>query len=132
MQQRILIVLNEGAFQGASITNDVGDPQPLDLAALAALVPTINSAAIAQTDLLAADHAAAIAAKDAELTASQAALAELTAYKEEMIERVSSVLQSGDPAQYEALATEFLTPAQELERQAILAQIAELQAKLEP
>jgi len=78
------------------------------------------------------NHTVAIAAKDAELTASKTALAELTAYKEAMIERVSGVLASKDPVQYEALANEFITPAQELERQAILAQIAELQAKLEP
>jgi hypothetical protein len=80
---------------------------------------------------LAAEHAAAIAAKEAELAASQTALAELTAYKDAMEQRVSAVLQSKDPAQYEALAEEFLTPAQELEKQAIRAQIAELQAKLE-
>ena len=38
-----------------------------------------------------------------------------------MTERVSSVLQSGDPAQYEALAAEFLTPAYTKRRAELLA-----------
>lgn len=52
-QQHILIVLNDGRFQGASIRDEKGDPSPLDLSALAALIPDINEAAIetlAQSD----------------------------------------------------------------------------------
>ena len=69
-QQRILIVLDAGKFQGASITNDKGDPQPLDLAALALLVPTINTAALAEVD--------STAAKIAQLDAITAAIADPT------------------------------------------------------
>lgn len=93
---------------------------------------TAIAAKEAEIELERVDHAAALADKEAELAASQTALTELTAYKDAMVERVSGVLQSKDPAQYEALAKEFLTEPKERERQAILAQIAELQAKLEP
>lgn len=50
-QQHILIVLNDGVFQGASITDDKGDPRPLDdLAALATVVPSLNVAFLAERD----------------------------------------------------------------------------------
>jgi len=49
-QQHILIVLNDGTFQGASITDDKGDPLPLDLSALATVVPTLNLALLAERD----------------------------------------------------------------------------------
>jgi hypothetical protein len=78
---------------------------------------------------LAAEHTAALAAKDSELTATKAAFAELSAYKDAMVARVSAVLQSGEPAQYEALARDFLTPAQEKERQAKVAQLEALKAQ---
>ena len=80
-QQRILIVLESGAFQGANITSDTGSPVPLDLTALAALLPDINAAA-----LLAADAGqaavAALAAKDAEIETLTARIDELTALPE--------------------------------------------------
>jgi len=85
---------------------------------------------------LATEHVAALADKDAahsatkaELATVRAEFAELAAYKTAMEERVTAVLQSGDPAQYEALATEFLTPAQELARQAKVAQLEALKAE---
>lgn len=129
----ILIRGNDGQLSGCHVIDEPGGmPRAITTADLAAIAPEINAAAIAQTETLVADHAAALADKEAELFTAQNALAELIEYKDAMVSRVSAVLQSGDPAQYEALAQEFLTPAQELERQAILAQIAELQAKLEP
>lgn len=78
---------------------------------------------------LASEHAEAIAAKDAEITTLKTQYAELSAYKTEMEATVSAVLQSGDPAQYEALAIAFLTPAQERERQEKLARLAALRAE---
>lgn len=78
---------------------------------------------------LAAEHAEVIKAKDAELASIRALYEEKAAYQAAMETKVSAVLQSGDPAQYEALATEFLTPAQEKERQAKIARIAELKAE---
>lgn len=85
---------------------------------------------------LAAEHAAIVEAKDTEIAsakaqtqAAQTSLAEKIAYQTTMEERVSAVLQSGDPAQYEALGRDFLTPAQEKERLAKLARIEELKAE---
>ena len=78
---------------------------------------------------LAAEHASALAAKDSELTTTKAAFAELSAYKDAMVSQVSTVLQSGDPLQYEALARDFLTPAEEKARQEKLAQLEALKAQ---
>ena len=72
-----------------------------------------------------------LAAKEAELAAAKAAFAEKQAYQDAMVEKVSAVIASKDPAQYEQLAVEFLTPAQELAKAEIAAQIAALQEKLE-
>lgn len=85
--------------------------------------------AVARIAEMAAEHAAELAAKNAEISAAKQAYDDLAAFKAAMEQRVSSVLQSGDPAQYEALAREFLTPAQELERQAKLAKLAEIEAE---
>ena len=78
---------------------------------------------------LAAEHTAALAAKDAELAATKAAFAELSAYKDAMVAQVSTVLQSGDPLQYESLARDFLTPAEEKARQEKIAQLEALKAQ---
>lgn len=88
-----------------------------------------RDAATARIDALVKEHADALAAKDVEITEAKQAFAKLSAYKAAMEERVSAVLTSGDPAQYEALAAEFLTPAQELARQAKLTELAEIEAK---
>jgi hypothetical protein len=80
-------------------------------------------------DGLISEHAAAIAAKDAEIAQLTSDFAALNAYKTAMEERVSTVLQSNDPAQYVALATEFLTPAEEKAQQEKLARIAALKAE---
>jgi len=77
-----------------------------------------------ELEILKANHAAEIAAYKTEA-------AKFLAYKSEMETRVAAVLQSGDPAQYEDLAKEFLTPAEELARQARLARIAQLEAEAE-
>ncbi len=69
---------------------------------------------------------------DAIITQKEQQIVHLSSYKalyDAMIGRVSEVLQSGDPAQYEALALEFLTPEAEKQAQAIDAEIAALQAK---
>ena len=88
-----------------------------------------RDAATVRIDTLVTEHAAAIAAKDAEISAAKQAFAELSAYKTAMEERVSAVLASGDPAEYEALAADFLTPAQEKARQAKLAELEALKAQ---
>ncbi|MCW1885515.1 hypothetical protein OKA04_12315 [Luteolibacter flavescens] len=68
-QQRILIVLSaeDGVFLGASETTDSGSPIPLDLAALAALLPALNAAAVTRVGelegeamVLADNHATAL------------------------------------------------------------------------
>ena len=68
-------------------------------------------------------------AKAAQLAALQAEFDALATLKTTMEQRVSSVLQSGDPAEYEALAREFITPAEEKARQEKLARIATLRAQ---
>lgn len=78
---------------------------------------------------LAAEHATVIATKDAEIKSLKTELAEMVAFRIAMTTKVSTVLQSGDPAQYEALAVEFLTPAQEKARQKLEAEIAASKAK---
>lgn len=130
-QQRILIVLSAtGEFQGASITTDAGDPQPVDLTALGALLPGINGAAIAKLETIEADHAAAIAAKDAELQALSTAFQQLESLRVSMVEKVSTALQSGDPEKFVALGVEFLTPEAEKLRAEKLAQFEALRVEL--
>jgi phage shock protein A len=82
-----------------------------------------------RVNTLAAEHTEALAAKDAEIAELTARYTEKVAYQADMEAKVTAVLQSGDPAQYEALATEFLTPAQETARLAKLARIEELKAE---
>jgi flagellar biosynthesis chaperone FliJ len=65
----------------------------------------------------------------AELTTVRQQFAELSAYKDAMETQVSTVLQSGDPAQYEALARDFLTPAEEKARQEKIARVEALKAE---
>ena len=60
-QQRILIVLEDGAFKGASQQDGSQSPQPLSLAELGALLPSVEIAAIAEIDRLKSQHAAEIA-----------------------------------------------------------------------
>jgi hypothetical protein len=81
IQQRILIVLESGAFQGASITNDTGSPVPLDLTDLTALLPDLNAAAILAADA-GQSAVSALAGKDAEIEVLTARIAELTATPE--------------------------------------------------
>lgn len=57
MQNRILIVLENGQFKGASIATDTGAPAPLDEAALAAVLPELNAAALAEIEQLKTAHA---------------------------------------------------------------------------
>lgn len=66
-----------------------------------------------------------------ELAESQAAFTALDAFRVGMIAKVSSVLQSGDPEKFAALALDFLTPEQEKQRAEKIALIAKLQAELE-
>jgi hypothetical protein len=62
MQQRILIVLEDGTLKGMSVTTDTGSPIPLDIDGLAELIPSINAASLAEIERLKTEHAAALAA----------------------------------------------------------------------
>jgi len=84
----------------------------------------------AELQALTIAHAETIAAKDAEIATLSASLTALETFRDEMVQRVSTALQSGDPAQFEALAIEFLTPAEEKIRAEKLAQLAALKAEL--
>jgi hypothetical protein len=83
----------------------------------------------AEMQALILSHKEAIEAKDAELDAAKEALTGMETYKGEMIAKVSAALQSGDPTKFQALAVEFLTPAQEAARLEKIARIAELKAE---
>ena len=78
---------------------------------------------------LSAEHAEAIAAKDAKIAALGAVIAKLESLKTTMETQVASVLKSGDPAQYEELARSFLTPAEEKARAEKLARAETLRAE---
>lgn len=99
------------------------------IAAQAAELENQRNSATARIDSLAAEHAEAIAAKDVKIATLKTQYDTLFTYKTEMESKVSAVLQSGDPAQYETLAADFLTPAQEKERLAKIARIKELKAE---
>ncbi len=93
----------------------------------------IDELAAEHTQALAAkdaENAQALAAKDVEIAALKQAVAELETLKVTMEATVATVLQSGDPAQYEALAKEFLKPAELKAREAKLAQIEELRRQV--
>ena len=77
------------------------------------------------------DIVAHLAAKDAELAATQSTLAQLESFRSSMVEKVTTVLQSGDPEQFAALAVEFLTPEEEKVRAEKMAKIADLKAQAE-
>ena len=77
--ERILITFNrDGTFRGASNYGWDGMPAPLDVAALAALFPDLNAAAVARVGELEA-AANESAAKDAQIAQLEARIAELTA-----------------------------------------------------
>ena len=142
--ERIIICFNpDGTFRGASSTDFGGQPVEvaadqlpnigIDVASLARVTELeLQVAGIEEKDTQIATLTEQISdyeSTKAELATARAEFAELAAYKAAMEERVTAVLQSGDPAQYEALATEFLTPAQELARQAKVAQLEALKAE---
>jgi len=116
----ILIRCNDGVYSGSHVID----------------TPIGAARSIAESDLpelfsgLNASIAAQVSAKDAEIATLTASLTALESFRDEMVQRVSAVLQSGDPAQFEALAIEFLTPAEEKIRAEKLAQLAALKAEL--
>lgn len=129
---------------GSLITEKTGQAQPLPTELSETILGKINAGAVAKIAELEAaekkateDHAAALenannesAALKKEAADSTAALAEKLAYQNEMVGKVTSALQSGDPAEFEKLAIEFLTPAQEKARAEKLTQLAALKAEL--
>lgn len=111
MQTRLLIVLNDGTFAGASITDAAGSPIPLDLAALSAVLPDFNAASLAEIDQLQTDHAAAIAQLQAEHAAAiaqlqsdhAAALAAATAAPaSDLLADLDAAFETLVPAEYRA------------------------------
>jgi hypothetical protein len=62
MQNRILIVIEDGTLKGASITTDSGSPVPLSEADLALVMPDVTVAALAEIERLKTEHAVALAA----------------------------------------------------------------------
>ena len=114
------IFVADGIITHCDMRDENSNLLPLDIAELETAIPSLNAGLIAS-----------LAAKDDELAAVKAAFAEKQAYQDAMVEKVSAVIASKDPAQYEQLAQEFLTPAQELAKAEIAAQIAALQEKLE-
>ena len=114
------IFVADGIITHCDMRDENSNLLPLDIAELETAIPSLNAGLIAS-----------LAAKDDELAAVKAAFAEKQAYQDAMVEKVSAVIASKDPAQYEQLAQEFLTPAQELAKAEIAAQIAALQDKLE-
>jgi len=95
---------------------------------------------------IAEEHASALKTKDKEISIKNNEIADLQTkvkaledYKAAMEQQVGAVLASGDPKQYEALAKDFLTPAEEkarLEKQAAIdklkAQLAAMESELNP
>jgi hypothetical protein len=75
-QQRILIVLSDGSFQGASMEDGALHPTPLDLEALTELIPTLNAAAVTRVAELETELAAA--PKPEEIESRDATIARLT------------------------------------------------------
>ena len=114
------IFVADGIITHCDMRDENSNLLPLDIAELETAIPSLNAGLIAS-----------LAAKDDELAAVKAAFAEKQAYQDAMVQKVSAVIASKDPAQYEQLAQEFLTPAQELAKAEIAAQIAALQEKLE-
>ena len=79
MQNRILIVIEDGALKGMSATTDTGSPTPLDMEGLAALIPEINAASLAEIERLKTEHAAELAAAQGQPAPATSILSELDA-----------------------------------------------------
>jgi hypothetical protein len=137
-QQRYTIVIDaDGTLAGASLHDGNLDAQPLDLKALAKVVPKINDAALAKVDQHAAEVAAIKATHSDELafrkmehdkvTAERDALETL---RQTMTGKVRAALETGDVAKFFELGVEFLTPEDEKIRAGKLAKLAELKAEL--
>lgn len=121
----------DGTLSGCHTIDTVGgDARPITSADLSNLAPEINAALFAECDALKASKEKELAAKDEALASVSEVCQQLESLRTEMVTKVSSVLQSGDPEQYAALAVEFLTPEEEKKKAAIRAQIAELEAQL--
>lgn len=114
----------DGKLSGSHVIDTFGaDARPITTADLSAIAPAINAAAIATADSIAAE-------KDAEIATLTESLTALESLRDNMVSRVTEVLQSGDPEQFAALAVDFLTPAQEKLRSEKMAQLEALQAEI--
>lgn len=80
-QTRILIVLESGAFKGASVTDESGTPLPVDAVALAEILPAVNAAALAESDTIRTTHAAEISTLRADAPEEAVDLVEATLEK---------------------------------------------------
>ena len=99
----------EGGFQGAHVIDEPnGIPRKVTQADIEGIAPSINAAALVEFGKVES----------------------LECYKAEMVEKVSTALQSGKIETIQALAVEFLTPEQELKRAARLAEFEALKAEL--
>ena len=106
---------SDGTLSGCHAIDTPGsEARPITVDDLADIAPDINAALLSERDAL------------------QASYSQLETLRTEMVTKVSTVLQSGDPELLSALAVEFLTPEQEKKKAAIRAQIAELEAQLAP
>jgi hypothetical protein len=137
MQTRILIVLEDGKFKAASLTDDTGTPMPIDLEALADALPMFNAATVLELQTIQSDHAQelskrleVISAKDAEI----AALATEKARIEQGFARVSEAVQNPDidtvatALIVQQIAEELATPEKERRKAELRKQIVELEA----
>ena len=129
--ERILITFNkDGTFRGASNYGWDGMPAPLDVAALKALFPQLNAAAVAKVATVEAELQAEKSAKDEALAAVTTERDQLLALKSDMEGKVRNALATGDTSQFVAVATDFLTPAEAKIRARKLAEYEALKAEL--
>jgi len=147
-QIRYTIVIEDGKLSGISQHNGKLDAVPLTIEELTAIVPELNVATMAKIadmataakeaetkaseELKAAADAAAseISALKSDLSTTASALASMDAYKAEMVSKVKKALQSNNPENFQAVAVEFLTPEDQKERQAKIAEIESLESKI--
>ena len=110
----------EGQFQGAHVIDaPSADARAVTAADINALAPDINAAALVFAQ-----------ANDAVIADLNAKIVVLETLKKTMIQKVTDALQSGDPAQFQAIALDFITPEEEKIRAEKLAQLESLKAEL--
>jgi hypothetical protein len=139
MQKHILIVLNDDVFQGASISDEKGQPRPIDdLSELEKLIPDLNLALVAGIEEVEAEKVAIVAKAAEEVAAAVTERDKCLQRADELyavVLKVDEVLKtSADIADARNILEPYIvdakTPEEQKQIAILIQQISELNMKI--